>query len=238
MPVPPKILVNLGASFLTTRTARRLRKCSHDLQAQERHYAALVAAQSATAFGRENGIEKNIPLSRFAKRVPLRTHDAFAPWIGRMQAGEADVLWPGRCNFFANSSGTTDSQPKLLPVTAEMLAHFRKAGLDSLLYYTARIGHTGVFQGKHLFLGGSTSLTPLPAAADGHVAYTGDLGGITALNLPGWVEKHIYEPGADIALMSDWPAKIAAIVQRTLRRDITLLAGMPGWVILLAEALL
>lgn len=37
--------------------------------------------------------------------------------------------------------------------------------------------------------------------------------------------------------MSDWPAKIEAIAERTRHRDITLIAGLPSWVLILAEAL-
>ncbi len=65
----------------------------------------------------------------------------------------------------------------------------------------------------------------------------GDLSGITAMNLPGWVEKHLYEPGGDIAQMADWPAKLAAIVRRTAPLDITMLAGIPSWVLILAAEL-
>jgi hypothetical protein len=117
-----------------------------------------------------------------------------------------------------------------------MLAHFRKAGLDSLLYYTVRVQHAGIFRGRHLFLGGATSLDQIEEVKP-HVAYAGDLSGITALNLPGWVEKHLYEPGRTIAQMTDWPKKIDAIVERTRSLDITLLAGIPSWVLILAAAL-
>ena len=37
--------------------------------------------------------------------------------------------------------------------------------------------------------------------------------------------------------MSDWPAKIAAITARTAPLDISLLAGIPSWVLILAESL-
>jgi hypothetical protein len=93
-----------------------------------------------------------------------------------------------------------------------------------------------VFRGRHLFLGGATALDPIEEAKP-HVAYAGDLSGITALNLPGWVEKHLYEPGTAIAQLTDWPKKIEAIVARTRRLDISLLAGIPSWVLILAAAL-
>jgi hypothetical protein len=118
-----------------------------------------------------------------------------------------------------------------------MLAHFRKTGLASLFYYVSRAGHARVFRGRHLFLGGSTTLAPIPESG-AFRAFAGDLSGITARHLPGWVERFLFEPGSEIAGMSDWPAKIDAIVRRTLDRDITLLAGIPSWVLILAQSLL
>ena len=234
---PPQSLVALGASFLSARTSRRLRARGWALTAQKRHAASLRASLAATAYGKAHGIEAGMDDKAWRERVPLRTYEGFAPHIERMRRGETDVLWPGACRYFAVSSGTTAGRTKYLPVTDAMLAHFRRAGLDSLFYYTARAGRASVFKGKHLFLGGATTLAPLPEAKT-HQAFAGDLSGITALNLPPWVEKHLYEPGAEIAQLGDWPAKIAAIAQRCASRDIRMLAGIPSWVLILASAIL
>jgi hypothetical protein len=220
---------------MTTRTVRKLRDGADAVPAQDRAFATLCGQVAKTAYGKAHRITSKLTYGEFQTHVPLQTYEGFIPYIERMKAGEANILWPGHCNFYAVSSGTTAGRTKYLPVTADMLEHFRKAGLDSLLYYTARVGHTGIFRGKHLFLGGSTTLTRLEEAKN-ITAYAGDLSGITALNLPPWVEKHLYEPGAPIAQIADWPAKIEAIAERTWNRDITMLAGIPSWVLILAEA--
>jgi hypothetical protein len=216
--------------------ARRLKDAASAVPAQRRTLSRLVEKLAATSAGRAAGIEARMSYAQFQTRVPLRNYEQIAPEIERMKRGEADVLWPGRCSFYAVSSGTT-GRAKSLPVTAEMLAHFRNAALASLLFYTARVGHSGVFRGRHLFLGGSTLLAPI-AEAKPFEAYAGDLSGIAALNLPGWAERHLYEPGLPIAQLTDWRKKIDAIVARTGRLDITLLAGIPSWLTMLAEALL
>jgi len=233
----PRSLVHFGANLITARTHRRLQREGSAVPAQEKTHASLVRSLAATVYGRETGIEPKMGYDQFRAKVPLRVYEEFIPYIERIKAGEADVLWPGRCSFFAISSGTTAGRTKYLPVTAAMLDHFRRAGLDSLFYYTARVGHAGVFHGRHLFLGGSTTLTQIESAKT-HPAFAGDLSGITALNLPGWADAHLYEPGAEIAQMSDWPAKIQAIAERTVRRDISLLAGIPSWLLILAQAVL
>lgn len=234
---PSKSLVAFGASLLAARTARRLQVKEWALKAQEKHRRNLRAALAGTVYGKAHGIEAGMDERAWRQRVPLSTYEGFAPFIERMKRGEADVLWPGRCSYFAVSSGTTAGRTKYLPVTDAMVEHFREAGLDSLCYYSARAGGASVFRGKHLFLGGATTLAPLPEATD-HPAFAGDLSGITALHLPGWVEKHLYEPGAEIAQMSDWPAKIAAIAERCVGRDVTMVAGIPSWVLILAAAVL
>ena len=127
-------------------------------------------------------------LRRVPPKVPLSTYEDLAPHIELMKKGEPDVLWPGRCQIYAVSSGTTAGRTKYIPVTEAMLDHFRQCGLDSLLWYTARVGHPGIFRGRHLFLGGSTTLAPIPES-EPFEAYAGDLSGIAALNLPRWVEK-------------------------------------------------
>ncbi len=236
MPVLPKKLLLLGASFQTARAARRLKRHRSAVPEQQKAYCELTAQFAATAFGRETGITAGIGYEQFRTRVPLRGYEQFAPYIERMKRGEADVLWPGRCAFYAASSGTADGHTKWLPVTEQMMVHFRQAGLDSLFFYTARVGHAGVFHGRHLFLGGATAVTRIPEARP-FLAYGGDLSCISALNLPAWIERHFYEPGIAIAQMPDWPAQLAAIVARTRRLDITLLAGIPNWLLILAEAL-
>jgi hypothetical protein len=229
-------LVNLAAGWMTARTARRRRRADPGHAAQRRAFALLTTRVAATAFGRAAGVKAGLSYDAFGRRVPPRAYEEFVPYLERMKRGESDVLWPGRCKYFALSSGTTAGRTKYLPVTDALLAHFRKAGLDSLLAYTARVGHTRVLRGRHLFLGGSTALTPVDAA-NPLTASAGDLSGIAARNLPSWAERHFYEPGAGIALMDDWPARLQAIAERTRTLDITLLAGLPSWTLLLTEVM-
>ncbi len=236
MPALTKKLFYLGADLLTAHTTRKLRRAGKSVPAQHRVQRTLLDRLATTQYGRTAGIEKGMKYAAFRDRVPPQAYEQFSPFIERMKRGEANVLWPGQCAFYAVSSGTTSGPTKYLPITEEMLKHFRRAGRDSLMFYTARIGHAGVARGRHLFLGGSTKMVAIPDSAP-FAAYAGDLSGITALNLPSWAEKHLYEPGLAIAQMENWPAKIDAIVERTWDRDITLLAGIPSWILILAEQL-
>ena len=228
--------MTFGASLLTARAAMRLRRVKSVVAAQKRIFAHLVQKLAQTSFWSQAGVESPMTYDMFKRRVPLHSYEDLAPHIEEMKRGAEDVLWPGRCQIYARTSGTTTGTPRHIPVTEPMLDHFRRAGLDSMLWYTARVGHGGVFRSRHLFLGGSTALNPIPESAP-FEAFDGELSGIEALNLPTWAEKHFYEPGSEIAQIADWQEKIAAITERTSRVDVSLVAGMPAWVLMLAESL-
>ena len=231
---PGRVAGFLGAR-LAKRTARRLAEPARGDAAQAEIFGQLLTSLAGTAFGRQTGLESGLDYETFRNRIAPRTYEDFAPFIERMKLGEAGVLCPGRCAHFAVSSGTTAGASKWLPVNRPMLQHFRATGLDSLFFYAQRTGGGSVFRGRHLFLGGSSTLTPLPAVSP--PVYYGDLSGIAALNLPGWVERFLYEPGIEIAQMSDWPAKLAAIARRTRQADITMVAGIPSWLLVLAATM-
>jgi hypothetical protein len=203
---------------------------------QRKTLAGLASKLARGSFWSSSGVEDGITYDDYRDRVPLQTYADLAPCIERMKRGEEDVLCAGPCQLYALSSGTTSGARKFIPVTEAMLGHFRRSGLESLLWYCARIRSTRVFRGRHLFLGGSTALTPIAESLP-FEAFAGDLSGIASLNLPSWAEEHFFEPGNEIAQIADWPAKISAIVERTSGADITLLAGIPNWILVLAAAL-
>lgn len=210
------------------------------LAAQKRHADTLRRAYARTAYGKTHGIEAGMSEQTWRQRVPLCIYEDFAPSIERMMAGEADVLWPGRCRHYATSSGITGQHAKCLPVTAELLAHFRRAGTDTLLLCSARTGRgarASLFGGKHVLLGAAIA-PPSSDSSSAQAMGVGDISGFTALHLPAWASRSLYEPGAEIARLEDWPAKLTAIAKRCAHADVRLLAGRPDSLLELAAALL
>ena len=235
MPVWPKCLYLFGVNMLAAAAELNLLQRGGAVALQARAFRHLTRRLGAAKFWREAGIAPGMSYETFQARVAPRAHAQLAPAIARMQQGESDVLWPGRCDLFALTPGTA-GEKKSLPVTNELLAHFRRAELEALLFHSVRARHAGVFRGRHLHLGGSMPLAPL-AGAPTPGPFAGDLGAITAFNLPAWAERHFYEPGPAIAQLGDWEKKIEAIVARTRGLDVTLLAGLPTWALVLAAAL-
>jgi hypothetical protein len=234
MPVLPKSIYTFGAGFMTLWTGKRLKRPA--VPAQQAAFRQLLQELSLTEQGREAGLKPGMSYEKFAHQAPLRTYESLVPQFERMKRGAADVLWPGQCTQYAITAGTSAGRPKYLPITDAMLDHFRQAGNASLYYHTSRVGHAGIFHGRHLHLGGNTPLYGLTESAP-FAAYAGDLSSILEHDMAEWMEKHLYEPGVDIARMSDWPAKLTAMVNRTRNCDITLLSGIPNWLLILIQTL-
>jgi hypothetical protein len=234
MPVWPKSFLKFGASVLTALPSMRMRGRRRAIGIQAKTYQGLVRKLAATSYWSQAGITPGMRYEDFRARVTPRRHDDVSSAVTRMQQGEENVLWPGRCPFFATTSGTTTGQPRSVPVTADMLGHFRRATRNALLYYTTRVGHAAVVGGRHLFLAGNTTLKPL---ANGQPVYATELGGIITLSLSPTAEKHLLEPGAEISRMGEGLTKFDAIAARTSHADLSLIAGLPNWVLLFAEAM-
>src|SRR5207244_2306847 len=87
------------------------------------------------------------------------------------------------------------------------------------------------------FLGGSTALTPLGAAPGRTPVLAGDLSGIVAREVPAVLRPYSFPP-LDVALMRDWEGKLARLAEQSRRLPITLVSGVPSWLLVLFERML
>ena len=88
-----------------------------------------------------------------------------------------------------------------------------------------------LFTGKSLRLGGSKELYK----ENGTVF--GDLSAILIDNMPFWAEFSS-TPSSKVSLMSDWEFKMQAIVNETIHENVTSLAGVPSWMLVLLNNVL
>src|SRR5262249_41978781 len=144
-----------------------------------------------------------------------------------------DITWPGLIPYFALSSGTTSGSTKYIPVSREMLASNRRAALTTLAFYQAEYPELTLFRGRIFFLGGSTDLQELSPPRDprGRV-YGGDLSGIAALEVPSLLRPYTF-PTLELALLRDWDRKLRLLAEQSLQRDITMISGVPSWLLVL-----
>lgn len=193
----------------------------------------LLDKAKSTEWGRKYGFEDISTYEEFRERVPLHFYETIEPEVNRMRAGEQNIMWPGEIKWFAKSSGTTNSKSKFIPVTPEAIEenHF-KGGKDLLSVYCNNNPETKVFSGMGLRLIGSTYVNNAE-----NNSYYGDVSAIIVENLPIWVEMRS-TPNNRISLMTEWEEKLEAIANTTIREDVSSLAGVPSWMLVLARKVL
>jgi hypothetical protein len=193
----------------------------------------LLTEGQHTDFGRQFGFSKIQSLADFKKAVPVQEYDDLKPFIDRMLKGEENVLWNTPVFWFAKSSGTTSDRSKFIPISDESLKdnHYR-ASKDVLSFYYAAHPDSDLLTGKALVIGGSHQIN----GANGAVQY-GDLSAVILQNSPFW-SNWIRTPDLSIMLMDEWEEKIEALAQSTIHENVTSMAGVPTWLIVLLKRIL
>jgi hypothetical protein len=200
---------------------------------QEELLRRLIIQARYTEFGRRFDFSSISSPEEFRRRVPLQDYETLKPHILRLKNGEQNLLWPTDVRWFAKSSGTTSDKSKFIPVTTEALeeCHF-KGGKDLLCIYFHNNPDSKLFDGKLLTLGGSHHANAL-----NNESFYGDLSAILIQNLPFWIQL-FRTPDRSIALMDEWEAKIEKMAIQTMNEDVTNLAGVPSWMLVLLKRVL
>ena len=186
-----------------------------------------------TEYGKKFGFGDINSYADFKRNVPIVSYEEIEPLITRTRNGEQNILWPSEIRWFAKSSGTTNAKSKFIPVTGESLedCHF-KAGKDMLALYFDNRPENKIFSGRSLRLGGSTQISSI-----NNQSYFGDLSAILIENFPVWVELRS-TPSREISLMDEWESKLEAIARSTIKEDVTSLAGVPSWMLILLNRII
>lgn len=202
-------------------------------EVQEEWFGWLINDAVSTQWGKKYDYRSIETVEHFKERIPVQTYDSLKPYIEKMLAGEQNVLWPSEIKWFAKSSGTTNDRSKFIPVSEESLedCHFR-GGKDMLAIYCNNRPDAKMFTGKSLVLGGSHQINQLSPDS-----YYGDLSAVIIKNLPFWAEM-MRTPGISIALMDNYEEKIEKMAHATIGENVTNIAGVPTWTIVLAKRIL
>lgn len=225
-------MLELVNSFLSWRMKKRYHqielfmKYPHEVQRELLLENLRKASQ--TEWGKKFRFSEVKDPETFRQRLPLIDYETIETKVKRLRQGEKDLLWPGEIKWFAKSSGTTSSKSKFIPVSPESIedCHF-KGGKDMLSIYCNLYPDTKIFTGSNLRLGGSTFTNKRA-----NRSYYGDVSAILIENMPFWVEMRS-TPNNKISLMTEWEEKIEAIANTSMKEDVTSLAGVPSWMLVL-----
>ena len=193
---------------------------------------SLTQKAKDTEFGQMNGFKGVVSYSRFSDCVPISNYEDYADMIERARKGEINVFWPNPIKWFAKSSGTTNAKSKFIPVSQDALddCHYA-ASKDLIALYLNNNPESKLFDGQSLRLGGSKELY------EENGTVFGDLSAILIDNLPLWAEFKS-TPSSKVSLMSDWNVKLQAIVDETINDNVTSLAGVPSWMLVMLNHVL
>lgn len=208
-----------------------IRKYPFDIQQETLFKLLNKAAESE--WGKKYNFASVDSIEEFQRRLPIQTYEDVKPYISRLRNGESNLLWPGEIKWFARSSGTTSDKSKFIPVSKESLeeCHFR-GGRDVLAIYTHNNPDSKIFSGKGLTLGGSHKIDNF-----NNQSYYGDLSAILIENLPFWTE-FIRTPSFEVALLDEWEEKLEKIAKETTQVNVTNLAGVPSWNLVMIKYIL
>lgn len=230
MPIP--IVNSIASWFLKKRFHQIELFIKYPNEVQNELLFSLLKQAKDTEIGKQHDFSSIKTYREFSERVPLINYEIMQPLIERSRKGEHNIYWPRPIKWFAKSSGTTNAKSKFIPVSMESLedCHYA-ASKDLLCMYLNNNEDALLFTGKSLRLGGSKELYK----ENGTVF--GDLSAILIDNMPFWAEFSS-TPGSRVSLMSDWEIKMEAIVDETINENVTSLAGVPSWMLVLLNNVL
>ena len=186
-----------------------------------------------TEYGKKFGFEHINNLADLQSQVPINDYDTLKPFIQRILEGEQNVLWPSPISWFAKSSGTTSDKSKFIPISKESLEdnHY-KSGKDVLALYLKQYPESKFTSGKCLTIGGSHQINQMNADS-----FYGDLSAVMLQNMPFYA--HLMKtPDLSISLMDEWEEKIEMMAHTTIQENVTYIAGVPTWTIVLIKRIL
>ncbi|MDB4175769.1 GH3 auxin-responsive promoter family protein [Flavobacteriaceae bacterium] len=230
MPIP--IVNSLASWFLKKRFHQIELFLKYPIDVQNELLEHLLHTAKNTEIGKQYDFSSISTYREFAERVPVTSYEDNHLQIERARRGESNIFWPTPIKWFAKSSGTTNSKSKFIPVSSASLEHCHYASSKDLLcMYLNNNPDANLFLGKSLRLGGSKELYKENATV------YGDLSAILIDNMPFWAE-YSSTPNNEVSLMADWELKMQAIVDQTIQENVTSLAGVPSWMLVLLNNVL
>ena len=197
---------------------------------QENLLLSLVQTAEKTLFGRTHQFENIKSIEDFQTQVQVADYEDLKPYIEKVKKGQKQILWTETPEYFAKTSGTT-SGSKYIPISKEGMPYQVAAAQSAILHYIAQKNNADFVGGKMIFIQGSPELEEVNGIK------TGRLSGIVAHHVPSYLQKNRL-PSLETNLIEDWEEKVDAIVKETEKENMTLISGIPPWLIMYFEKLI
>ena len=200
------------------------------LTIQQGLMSSFVQQAAQTEFGKKHHFNDIKTYTDFKAAIAVRDYEDIKDYIALIADGKENVLWPGKPLYFCKSSGTT-SGTKYIPVNKLQIDEMIRAARNSLMMYVAETGNSAFFDHKMIFLQGSPVL-------DKHgIIPAGRLSGIVYHHVPFYVNRNRM-PSYKTNCIDDWEEKVDVIARETMNERMSLISGIPPWVVMYFERLL
>jgi hypothetical protein len=212
------VLAKPFAAYVATQT----KKWSlNPASSQEKIFRYLIDQGRNTLFGRDHSFGAIRNYDAFKKNVPIRDYEDLKPYVEQVVSGKPDILWKGKPEYFAKTSGTT-SGTKYIPISKESVPNHINGARNALLSYVHETGNASFLDGGLIFLSGSPELDEKAGIK------TGRLSGIVNHHVPAYLRSN-QKPSYETNCIEDWEQKLDKIIDETLHSDMTLISGIPPW---------
>ena len=199
--------------------------CKHPKHAAAQTLRNILAISRDTVYGKEHRFDVILSATNtedlfrlYRQYVPVNdSFEPLRPYVERHKNGEENVLFPGKPDMYATTSGTT-SEPKWIPMTHKYLKDVY--GKMTHVWIWNFICHRSRIFGGHLFTTVGKELEGY--APDGTVF--GSVSGVLVRDVPKIIKKHYTAP-ACVMSIDDYAARNYTLMRLAMQyRDVTLWA--------------
>ncbi|MDR3272522.1 MAG: GH3 auxin-responsive promoter family protein [Flavobacteriaceae bacterium] len=199
------------------------------IETQKTWLKYLLKKAENTQFGREHSFSQIKSIKDFQNNVLLSDYENIKPYIEKIKNSEKNILWQGKPAYLAKTSGTT-SGTKYIPLTSESMPFQVEGAKSALFHYIHKKKNADFVNGKMIFLQGSPELEEINGIKIGR------LSGISAHYVPDYLQKNRL-PTWKTNCIEDWEDKVNQIVIETIHQNMTLISGIPPWLVMYFERL-
>ena len=197
----------------------------HPKHAAERTLRDILTISRNTVYGKEHHFDRILSATNaddlfrlYRQYVPVNdSFESLRPYVERHKNGEENILFPGKPDMYATTSGTT-AEPKWVPMTHKYLKDVY--GKMTHVWIWNFICHRNRIFGGHLFTTVGKELEGY--APDGTIF--GSVSGVLVRDVPSIIKKHYTAP-ACVMSIDDYAARNYTLMRLALQyRDVTLWA--------------
>jgi hypothetical protein len=194
---------------------------------QKEFLLSVLRRQAETEYGRMYDFAHIETIEEYQGRVPLTKYQDYEPYYERMKQGEAGLLFQDELIAWILTSGTT-SAVKTIPLSDHMEHRLGMAVTSLYLAYIDENPQENLkcLSGKLLSIVGNPRVGSINGVPTGYVT-----GVAFAAKAKNKLTASMFTPTVDVLLEKDWARKYWLISQQAVRQEVSMITGLPLYVV-------